>query len=280
MNPYFSRARRILLTAAALLLLTGCSGVESVLGPSSGTVTVDQSGAGDFTSIQAAIDASPSGALIQVGPGTFDGRFVVAKTLTIVGAGSSTLIEMSGFPKVNDPAEASDTEMDLLEIRDTANVVIENMVFSGGPDDGIVIRNSTNITLINVTASNNGDDGLDIRNSSDITVTGSTFSGNGDKGVRVRDNSMNVTLNQMSTMNGNGGIGVRIRNSNTSTIRDSTVSANGDDGIRVVDANGIEILDNTIMNNVQCGIRVDNAPSTVFQNNTVRGNGSDVVPCP
>ena len=34
MNPYFSRARRILLTAAVSLLLTGCSGVESVFGPS------------------------------------------------------------------------------------------------------------------------------------------------------------------------------------------------------------------------------------------------------
>ena len=34
MNPYCSRARRILLTAAASLLLTGCSGLESVFGPS------------------------------------------------------------------------------------------------------------------------------------------------------------------------------------------------------------------------------------------------------
>ena len=73
MNPYFSRARRILLTAAASLLLTGCSGSDNVLGPSAGTVTVLQSGAGDFTSIQAAIDGSPAGALIQVGAGTFDG---------------------------------------------------------------------------------------------------------------------------------------------------------------------------------------------------------------
>ena len=32
MNPYFSRARRLLLTAAASLLLTGCSGLESALG--------------------------------------------------------------------------------------------------------------------------------------------------------------------------------------------------------------------------------------------------------
>ena len=41
MNPYVSRARCILLTAAASLLLTGCSGLESVFGPS------DQPGVSD-----------------------------------------------------------------------------------------------------------------------------------------------------------------------------------------------------------------------------------------
>ena len=46
MNPYFSRARRLLLTAAASLLLTGCSGLESVFGPSDQPRTIDQ---GTFT---------------------------------------------------------------------------------------------------------------------------------------------------------------------------------------------------------------------------------------
>ena len=41
MNPSFSRARRILLTAAASLILTGCSGLGSLFGPS------DHEGSGD-----------------------------------------------------------------------------------------------------------------------------------------------------------------------------------------------------------------------------------------
>ncbi len=41
MNPYVSRARRILLTAAAALILTGCSGLGSLFGPS------DHEGSGD-----------------------------------------------------------------------------------------------------------------------------------------------------------------------------------------------------------------------------------------
>ena len=46
MNTYFSRARRILLTAAASLLLTRCSGLDSVFGPSDQPFTIDQ---GSFT---------------------------------------------------------------------------------------------------------------------------------------------------------------------------------------------------------------------------------------
>ena len=46
MNPYFSRARRILLTAAAALFLTGCTGLDSVFGPSDQPFTIDQ---GNFT---------------------------------------------------------------------------------------------------------------------------------------------------------------------------------------------------------------------------------------
>ncbi len=72
MNPYFSRARRCLLTAAASLLLTGCSGLfspsdqdalESLFGSSDQPLTIDQGAInqGTFT-------LSPDE--IQVGPFT------------------------------------------------------------------------------------------------------------------------------------------------------------------------------------------------------------------
>ena len=62
MNPYLSRARRILLTVAASLLLTGCdlqnlfgpsdlsdqSGLESLFGQSDQPFTIDQISQGTF----------------------------------------------------------------------------------------------------------------------------------------------------------------------------------------------------------------------------------------
>ena len=51
----------------------------------SATIVVDASGQGDFTSLQAAIDAAREGDTIQVKAGTYDGGFVVDKSVSILG---------------------------------------------------------------------------------------------------------------------------------------------------------------------------------------------------
>jgi parallel beta-helix repeat protein len=51
-------------------------------------LTVAADGSGQYTSIAAAVDAAPAGALVRVGPGTFEERLVVTKSVTIEGAGA------------------------------------------------------------------------------------------------------------------------------------------------------------------------------------------------
>ena len=84
MNPYFSRTRRILLTAAASLLLTGCSGVESVFGPSDQPFTIDQ---GTFT-------LSPD----QVRVGPFTTTEAGSLTVTVDWGSVENSIELSLYP--------------------------------------------------------------------------------------------------------------------------------------------------------------------------------------
>ncbi|MCP4836917.1 MAG: pectin esterase, partial [Phycisphaera sp.] len=60
-------------------------------------LSVRQDGSGDFTEIQAAIDAAASGDQVEVGPGTFPERLTVSgKTLeirSVAGKGEVTTID-------------------------------------------------------------------------------------------------------------------------------------------------------------------------------------------
>ena len=251
---------------------TGCSDGPDILGS---PAVAARSGAGDFSTIQGAIDASPPGSTIQVMQGRFQEQIVVAKNLFLVGSGPATIIEMGGA-KVAFPDELSDNSSAVMVIRgsESCGTTVENMTFSG-PEDGISVRNTCNITIMAVDAFGNGDDGIDIRDSDTVTVSG-MFNGNGDKGVQVRDGSTGVII-QGSQINDNAGDGARIRESAGSAILDSTVSGNGDDGIGVRDSSGIEIMGNTITNNTEFGIRIVNSPDTDMANNTMSGNGDGDV---
>ena len=96
MNQYLSRARRILLTAAASLLLTGCSGLfspsdqdalESLFGLSDQPTTIDQG-----TIAQETVTLSPDEAQVGVFTTTEPGNLVV--TVDWSSAENSIVLEL------------------------------------------------------------------------------------------------------------------------------------------------------------------------------------------
>ena len=268
MNSSIFIERSLLLMALmAAITVAGC-GDGSSGGGSAGTVTVE--GVGEFATIQAAIDASPPGSVIHIGPGTFQEQLDVNKSLTIMGSGSSTIVQMPGTP-IAFPDDGSDSSIAACEIRDTSGVMLKDMTCTG-PEDGIRIRDSFNITVMNVDASGNGDDGLDIRDSQDVTISASTFNENGDKGILIRDGSSNVVVED-SEMNNNIAHGIRARESTDITVDKSTISGNGDDGIEVRNVSGAEITGNEITNNAVNGVQLRDSTDVTITDNTITGNG-------
>jgi len=273
--------RRLVAAAALLLAAGGCSSSDGVL--DDGTLTVGDSGSDEFSTIQAAIDSAGPGTTIEVAAGTYVERLIILQSVTLVGAGAGSIVELPGNIDPTDP---------VIEVRGAVNVRIEGFTVRG-PSDGILVRDSSAVVIASVVASDNGDEGIDVRHSSGVEISG-IFENNGDHGVQVREGSDGVTVQastisanvqdgvnvevstgvtvQSSTIAGNLQDGAKIEGSADCTVRDNEVTGNGDDGVLVGESTGVQLLRNTVTGNLGFGIRLRVSPDTLLEDNTVTGN--------
>lgn len=168
--------------------------------------TVCQSGACDFTTIQAAINASSNDDIIEfpVNKETYAETISLNKSLTIVG--QTTAIDVAGFSGAT-----------AVTIGGTPTVVMQNMLIQNGSgsDGAGILLNGGNLTLTNVSFNGNNatDDGgaLFVGNSgSTVDLTDVTMQVNTavDSGGAIFNNGTltadNLTLNDNTATNGGG----------------------------------------------------------------------------
>ncbi len=185
------------------------SGTASVT-VSSGIVYVDASGAGDYTSIQAAIDDSYDGDTIIVRDGTYAENITVDKALTIrsENTGGATVSPSVG------------TVFDV----NSSNVTIEGFVITftdtssgyaitfAGDYTGCVFSNNT---------INDVGCGICIINGGQSTVSGNTITGSTAYGIYIMHGGHNAVFGNTITVSA---AGIYLLNSSDNTISDNTVS--------------------------------------------------------
>ena len=229
---------------------------------------------GDFSTIQAAIDAAVAGDTVLVGPGTYTERPVISKDITVESSDGpqTTFIDgnLAGTVVTVD-AEAAETPVlrgftirrgnhsIWAGIRITGDALIEDNVITESCDGYAVVAGNSSATIRENVISGNGTPGCG--SDGGLSIGGS--------GVQVLDN----------VIADNTGVGIHLNGAQTSLIARNVIRDNGGGtggGIEMINAPNPVIVNNLITGNAGVlgpGIYWNSSEAgTVIANNTIVNN--------
>jgi len=187
------------------------------------TVVVDNSGNGEYFTIQAAIKNAVSGDIIIVNEGQYTENVVVDKELSIIS---------NSLPSENTIIQANDPDSSVFSVQ-ANNVTIDgfNIIGMNGRRHGICLNDSTGCSITNNTLSGNFW-GIHLLGSDKNTIWRNILSENDRYGiflVESHDNSIgyNNVNNQLD--------GIVLDSSTGNILRNNSVSENLESGILLID---------------------------------------------
>ncbi|WP_136602421.1 right-handed parallel beta-helix repeat-containing protein [Salinigranum halophilum] len=269
-------ARRVLAVVFTVVMVVGTVGAFVAVEPTRAVGTthvVDASGAGDYTTIQAALDASSDGDTVEVRPGVYREAVSVETDVTLVAPNGATLngstvpepsfgagtvgiavapslssgLTVEGFTVerytdgITIGASAEESYQNDGESTITGGWTIRDVTARNNAEDGIDVGevDGTPWTMTRVAAVGNGDDGIEVDtnpnpNAVGWTIRESNASDNGDHGVYTSSSMGNWRLLDSAT-NDNGGSGVYTTGEDSAwVIGNHTASGNSDFGIHPI----------------------------------------------
>jgi parallel beta-helix repeat protein len=232
---------------------------------SAGEITV---GRGQYTTIQAAVNAAQPGDTVLVPPGTYSENVLVNKSLTIKSSdGAATTIVTAAVPS-ND-----------VFLLSGSSIQVEGLTLTGGRA-GVEFSGASQSSVTDIIAHDNVYAVL-IEHAANNKVIASNLTNNG-YGIYL-DGSSGNTFSGNVAMNekGNGnalGDGIYMRDSNSNAIVQNVLSNNHVYGISLLSSSNNVLSNNSIDANEEFAVRLrDNANNNTFTFNTFSGNAKLAV---
>ncbi len=241
------------------------------------TFLVDAAGNGDFTTIQAAIDAATNNGeadTINIAAGTYLENIEIGvqeDALMLVGLGSDrsdVVIDGSGAATPTDTVTIHMTPRRIIELS-TLTVI--------GGRDGLHIQRDPDATLsgtvqaTNISVRDNQLSGVAALDAGRFVARNSEFINNGGRGIYAQDtSSISVTASNVS---GNSLDGIDIRNASDLRLVDSEVNNNQSEGLFASNVEIIDIRNSTFNENLDNGVDIRSAGRLLVRDSEVRANG-------
>jgi parallel beta-helix repeat protein len=216
------------------LIVTLDFGLEKSITVEGATITVDGSGLGDHTTIQAAINSATDGDTIYVYSGTYNENVYVDKSISLIGEGKDTTI-------IDGNRNGS-----VVRLHNVKGVIIS----------GFSIIKSGSVVY---------DAGISFDNAQNCLIYENNISGN-KKGLWLSDLSLHNTFE--GNIISNNLRGFHIQNSNNNIIN-NIVSSNLGEGIWIIWTSKINIENNYISNNKYGIVIYDSYNINVSNNNFI-----------
>jgi parallel beta-helix repeat protein len=230
-------------------------------------------------SIQAAIDAAPEGASIDLEAGIWEENLVIEKSLTLRGSGKGEAVLRSareGMPVVW--IWISEEEVQ------TVSVTLEGLSIGGafGYDPhwpergayGVLVQDNVRVEITRCTISANRWSGIALLDDAEVIVRESTISENDWYGIWLWD-AATVTIldSRISTNSG----GIWFQGTSSGELRGTIVSDNCWKGMWFDQSARVSVVECSISKNGEDGIRVGNyAQATVVDNQLFENEGYGV----
>jgi parallel beta-helix repeat protein len=231
--------------------------------------------------IQSAINQAQAGAVICLAPGTWDENLVIAKPLTLRGAGKEQTV-ISGA--VNNKIILQIGSEELVVSPEVIKVKIEDLKIAEGKGCeefptrcalGIAALGRVEVTITNVQISNNEGSGIGVCCLAQVTIFNSHISRNSRWSVGIYGPAVigppKVTIQNSQISGSFIGIAMGLEGSAQVTVQNSQISGNRD-GLWVAGSNQVTLTDTAISGNELRGLLVWGSATVSLQNSTISGN--------
>jgi parallel beta-helix repeat protein len=247
--------------------------------------TVDDNGAADFSSIQAAVNASSSGDIIFVKRGRYDEHISITKSIILLGEDKlETIIDGNGTGNVV-TVNASSAVVKGFTIQRGAPSLLFGGIYLINASQSFVSGNvfvSNSIGVYSKSSSNNfvlannatdGEYGIYLENSSNTKISVNNAA-NCNIGISTNFLSRNNTISGNNVAD-HGSYGISISFSSDTTIFLNEIGGN-QFGIDIQSSSNIMVSHNIIATSSQGGISLALSNNTVLFGNDITGNGQGI----